>query len=135
MSKALRDLGIEIPPEEDTPFVRKLVAVIEQLVDRIHQLEGRPALPKREPAPSPLKNDSVPPSKQNSDKKSRRKKPKRRKGLKRSKFKDLTINETIILKPDTIPDDAVLVGYKSFIQQELRLEVRQTDNKKVPANP
>lgn len=123
MSKVLRDLGTEIPPEEDTPFVRKLVAIIEQLVEKIHQLEGRPALPKRQPAPSPLKNDSMPPSKQGTDKKSGRKKPKRRKGLKRSKFKELTINETIILKPETIPDDAVLVGYKSFIQQELRLEV------------
>jgi hypothetical protein len=33
MSKALRDLGTEIPPKEDTPFVRKLVAIIEQLVE------------------------------------------------------------------------------------------------------
>ena len=47
MSKALRELGVEIPPEEDTPFVRKLVAIIEQLVEKIHQLEGRPALPKK----------------------------------------------------------------------------------------
>ena len=59
MSSTLRDLGIEIQPEEDSPLVRKLVAVIEQLVARIHQLEGLPTLPKREPAPSPLKDDSA----------------------------------------------------------------------------
>ena len=54
MSKALRELGVEIPPEEDTPFVRKLVAIIEQLVEKIHQLEGRPALPKKITASVPV---------------------------------------------------------------------------------
>ena len=81
MSKALRELGVEIPPEEDTPFVRKLVAIIEQLVEKIHQLEGRPALPKREPPPSPLKDDSSPPWQRGRKKKP--KNPKRRNGLKR----------------------------------------------------
>jgi hypothetical protein len=87
MSKTMRDLGIEIPPEEDTPFVRKLVAVIEQLVERIHQLEGRPALPKRDIKPSPLNDDSSPPSK-TGPKKAGKKQKRNRKGLKRSKFKD-----------------------------------------------
>ena len=121
MSKALRELGVEIPPEEDTPFVRKLVAIIEQLVEKIHQLEGRPALPKRDPTPSPLKDDSAPPSQRDGKKKP--KNPKRRTGLKRSIFKDLRIDETDVLKIDELPDGARVVGYKTFIQQELRLEV------------
>ena len=130
MSSTLRDLGIEIQPEEDSPLVRKLVAVIEQLVARIHQLEGLPTLPKREPAPSPLKDDSAPPSKQQTNQKSdenskpkKRKPPRRRTGPRRPKFKDLAIDETKVLRPDAIPDGAKFLGYKSFIQQELQFDV------------
>jgi hypothetical protein len=121
MSKTLRDLGIEIPPEEDTPFVRKLVAVIEQLVERIHQLEGRPALPKHDTKPSPLNDSSSPPSKTN-PKKNGKKKKRNRKGLKRSKFKDIVLDDTVVLRPEGLVEGAKLIGYKSFIQQELRFQ-------------
>ena len=124
MSKVLRELGIEIPPEEDTPFVRKLVGIIEQLVEQVQQLKGLPSLPKREPAPSSLLDPSTPPSKQGSGSGKKKKKRKKRKpGVKGSKFKDLKIDQTIVIEPDQVQPGARLVGYKSFIQQELMLEV------------
>lgn len=125
MSKVLRELGIEIPPGEDTPLVRKLVGIIEQLVEGIQQSKGLPSLPKRDSAPSALHDSSTPPSKQGSgsDKKKNKKPKKRKKGVKGSKFKDLKIDQTIILESDQVPPGARLVGYKSFIQQELKFEV------------
>jgi hypothetical protein len=42
MARTLSDLGIEIPPEEDTPLVRRLVEIIEQLAAEIHRLKGLP---------------------------------------------------------------------------------------------
>lgn len=124
MSKVLRELGIDIPPGEDTPLVRKLVGIIERLVEEVQQLKGLPSLPKRDPAPSALHDSSTPPSKQGSGSGKKTNKPKKRKkGVKGSKFKDLKIDQTIVLEPDQVQPGAQLVGYKSFIQQELRLEV------------
>ena len=107
MSKRLRELGIEIPPDEDTPLVRKLVAVIEQLFDEIDRLKGLPELPKRASvAPSPLNDDSAPPSKQQADQKKARKKRKRPKNHKRSKLARLKVGKTITLQPDNVPAGA-----------------------------
>lgn len=123
MSKILRELGIEIPAEEDTPFVRKLVAVIEQLVEEIHRLKGLPELPKRAPiTPSPLQDDSAPPSQQEREKKKRKKKRRRPKNHKRSKLAGLTIHQTITLEPVEIPAGARPIGSKSFYVRELKLE-------------
>jgi len=123
MSKRLRELGIEIPPDEDTPLVRKLVAVIERLFDEIDRLKGLPELPKRAPvAPSPLSDDSAPPSKQQADRKQARKKRKRPKNHKRSKLAQLKPAQTITLQPDNVPADAKPIGAKCFIVQELNLE-------------
>jgi hypothetical protein len=125
MSKVLREFGIEIPPEEDTPLMRQLVALIEQLVEENHRLRGIPSIPDRpKPAPSALHDPITPPSKQGGKPGKKRKNRKgRNKGIKSSKFKNLKITETITL-PSNAPPEARLVGYKSFIQQELRLEIR-----------
>ena len=105
-------------------MVRKLVGIIEQLVEQVQQLKGLPSLPKREPAPSSLLDPSTPPSKQGSGSGKKKKKRKKRKpGVKGSKFKDLKIDQTIVIEPDQVQPGARLVGYKSFIQQELKLEV------------
>ena len=40
MSKVLREFGIEIPPEEDTPLMRQLVALFEQLVEENRRLRA-----------------------------------------------------------------------------------------------
>jgi hypothetical protein len=120
MCKTLRDLGIEIPPGEETPLVRQLVGVIERLVDEIHELKGLPKLPKRAPiAPSPLPDGSGPPSQ---TKKKRLKKRKRPKNHKRSKLAGLPIQETVTLEPEAIPVGAKPIGSKSFFVRELKLE-------------
>lgn len=123
MSKRLRELGIEIPADESTPLVRQLVAVIEQLFDEIDRLKGLPALPQRAPlAPSPLSDDSAPPSKQQADQKRSRKKRRRPKNHKRSKLAQLKPDLTITLEPDNVPADAKPIGAKCFVVQELKLE-------------
>lgn len=129
MSKILREYGIVIPEGEDTPVVRQLIDLIEQLTAKIHQLEGLPPLPVRpKPEPSPLKNDDAPPSQQHNDGKKNsgrtgKKKPIRRGRPGRAKFKDLKIDQTIEIQPEAVPDGARRIGFKKFIQQELRLEV------------
>lgn len=118
MSRTLKNLGIEIPPEEDTPLVRRLVDIIEKLAAEVERLKGLPETPRRPPAPSPLKDSSAPPSQQQH----KRKKRTRPKGHKRSKFQDMRIDETRILQPNEIREGARLRGYKSFHQQELKLD-------------
>lgn len=118
MSSVLRRLGIgEIPPGEDTPFVRQLIAALELVVGELDKLKKLPETPKRSVTPSPLKDDSGPPSTQR-----RRKTPKEKRGSKRrSKFQSLPIHEvrTLELK---VPEGARRIGYKSFIVQELCFE-------------
>lgn len=120
MSRTLKNLGIEIPPEEDTPLVRRLVAIIEQLAAEVERLKGLPETPHRPASPSPLNDDSKPPSQQKPNRKG--KKRPRPKGHKRSKFQQMQFDETKILQPAEIPDGARLRGYKCFHQQELKLE-------------
>ena len=66
-----------VPPEERTPLVEQLLAVIErqqlqieELRAEIDRLKGLPALPRR--APSSLNDPQTPPSAQN---KAKRKRP------------------------------------------------------------
>jgi len=124
MSRTLRELGIDIAPEEDTPLVRRLVDVIEKLAAEIDRLKGLPELPRRPPSPSSLQDDAGPPSQQQlrAERKKNRRKRRRPKGHKRSKFKGLQIGRTEVVQPDEIPAGARLLGYKSFIIQELQFE-------------
>jgi hypothetical protein len=118
MARTLHDLGIVIPPEEDTPLVRRLVEVIEKLTAEIHRLKGLPELPQRPARPSALSDDAGPPSQHEQ----RQADKKRRNRHKRSKVADLPIHDTIVLQPDAIPAAAKLRGYKSFVIQDLRIE-------------
>lgn len=122
MSRTLRELGIEIPPAEDTPLVRRLVEVVEQLMAEIHRLKGLPELPRRPPGPSPLTDDSGPPSQQPQRQAQKKRRSRRPQGHKRSKLKDLPLHQTHVLQPEEIPPDARLLGYKDFVIQELRFE-------------
>ena len=122
MARTLAELGIEIPPEEDTPLVRRLVEVIEKLAAEVQRLKGLPELPRRPLSPSPLTDDSGPPSQQQQREAKKKRRQRRPKGHKRSKLQELPIHHTEVLQPAEIPAGARLRGYKSFVVQELRLE-------------
>lgn len=110
----IRIAGIDIPVADQTPLVLALAAVIERLErenrelrDEIQRLKGSTRRP--EIKPSRLLN---PPAKP--------RRPDRRPGSdKRSKTKDLKIDETVLLQPDQLPPDARLEGYRDFVVQDL----------------
>lgn len=122
MSNRLKQFGIEIPPEDMNPTVVALVRVIELLLDEIDRLKGLPELPNRQPiAPSSLEDDTKPPSQQVKARRKPRKR-KRPKGHKRMRNQGLRVTKTSTLEPTVVPPEAVRIGSKSFIVQDLVLE-------------
>lgn len=125
----------EIRPEERTPLVEALLAIIRELLDRNQQLEetvlqlrdeiailkGQKPRPKIKP--SSLES-ATPPSQQEAAKKE---KPEKRPGSeKRSKNAELTIHHTVPLHIDDLPPGAVFKCYEDYIVQELVIETRNT---------
>jgi hypothetical protein len=105
---------LEIPVAEQTPLVLALAAVIQRLErenrelrDEIQRLKGTTQRPKINP--SRLLKPLAPPNP-----------PGKRPGSeKRSKTRELKIDETILLVPDDLPPDARLEGYRDFVVQDL----------------
>jgi Transposase IS66 family len=125
----------EIRPEERTPLVDALLAIIRELLDRNQQLEetvlhlrdeiailkGQKPRPKIKP--SSLES-ATPPSHQEAAKKE---KPEKRPGSeKRSKNAELTIHRTVPLHIDDLPPGAVFKGYEEYVVQELVIENQNT---------
>jgi hypothetical protein len=125
----------EIRPEERTPLVEALLAIIRELLDRNQQLEetvlqlrdeiailkGQKPRPKIKP--SSLESPT-PPSQQEATNKE---KPEKRPGSeKRSKNAELTIHRTVPLHIDDLPPGAVFKCYEDYIVQELVIESRNT---------
>jgi hypothetical protein len=122
----------EIRPEERTPLVEALLAIIRELLDRNQQLEetvlqlrdeiavlkGQKPRPKIKP--SSLES-ATPPSQQEGSKKE---KPDKRGSEKRSKNAELTIHRRVPLHIDDLPPGAVFKGYEDYIVQELVIESR-----------
>lgn len=126
-------LDIEIPPEQRTPLVERLLSIIDELVEKkreqarriealereVNRLRGLPETPVRAPVqPSSLERPTPPPR---SGKPARRRKRKRRPPGKRAKFQGVRIDRTVILEPDAVPAGATRAGYKSFLQYELEI--------------
>ncbi len=123
----------EIRPEERTPLVEALLAIIRELLDRNQQLEetvlqlrdeiavlkGQKPRPKIKP--SSLES-ATPPSQQEGSKKE--KLDKRSGSEKRSKNAELTIHRRVPLHIDDLPPGAVFKGYEDYIVQELVIESR-----------
>ena len=125
----------EIRPEERTPLVETLLAIIRELLDRNQQLEetvlqlrdeiailkGQKPRPKIKP--SSLES-ATPPSQQEA---AQKEKPDKRPGSeKRSKNAELTIHRRVPLYIDDLPPGAVFKGYEEYIVQELVIEGRNT---------
>jgi hypothetical protein len=119
----------EVRPEERTPLVDSLLAIIRQLLDRVQQLEETvqqlrdeiAILKGQKPRPEirPSKLESTPPS-------SAPKEGKRPGSEKRSKNSQFSIPEDIILLPDNLPPEAVFKGYEPYMVQELTIAAKAT---------
>ncbi len=127
-------MKIELPPipdEQRTPLLTQLLAIIDQLVQRVRELEEacqqardenavlKGQKPKPKIAPSTLES---PPSQ------ARDASAKRPGSEKRSKTAELTIHaETPLHIPDAeLPAGAVLIAYEPYVVQELILETKNT---------
>ena len=128
----LGSMKIELPevrPEERTPLVDSLLAIIRQLLDRVVQLEEtvqqlrdenallKGQKPRPQISPSRLETPAVPP---------RPKDGKRPGSDKRSKNSQLIIPQDVTLHPDNLPPGAVLKGYEPYVVQELAIEAKAT---------
>ena len=121
---ALKDDGLDVPPEERTPLVRRLLDVIvglreanarlqrtvDELKDEIRRLKGLPEKPERKPSSL---EQPVPPGKK------KRRRGKRPGSAKRMKTQALTVDETVTLEPERLPEGAELRGYRDFTVQDL----------------
>lgn len=119
----------EVRPEERTPLVESLLAVLRQVLDRVQQLEltvqqlrdenallkGQKPRPKI--SPSRLESPTPPPP---------RKDGKRPGSDKRSKNSQLIIPHDVTLHPDNLPPGAVLKSYEPYVVQELTIEAKAT---------
>jgi hypothetical protein len=113
--------GIEVPAEERTPLVERLLRVIEEqraeiqaLRDEVRRLKDLP----RRPAirPSTLNASNPDPSRK------KRRRGKRPGSAKRWKTAELTIHETISLPMEGLPEGTQQNGYEDFVVQDLKIE-------------
>jgi hypothetical protein len=119
----------EVRPEEHTPLVDSLLAIIHQLLDRVQQLEEtvqqlrdenavlKGQKPRPKILPSNLESTKQQPSPNDG---------KRAGSAKRSKNNQLIIPKVQVLEPDNLPPGAVFKGYESYIVQELVIEAKAT---------
>ena len=105
----------ELPEEEMTPTVSKLIGFIQQqaeelqaLKDEISRLKGQKTKPK------------IKPSNLDKDTEQSMGKPKNKpKGRKRSKTKELTIHKKEVLHPSGLPEGSTFIDYKDYVVQDL----------------
>jgi hypothetical protein len=120
-AKPVRIASIEVPPEERTPLVERLLHAFAELQaenrrlrDEIARLKGLPRRPTIRP--STLNAPHPDPSRK---KKRRGKRPG---SAKRQKTGELTIHETIPVPLEGLPEDTQQNGYEDFVVQNLTIE-------------
>src|ERR1700694_2686062 len=125
----------EIRPEERTPLVEALLAIIQVLLDRNQQLEEtvlqlrdeiailKGQKPRPQIRPSRLESDPPPSQQEDSSQGGSAKRPG---SEKRSKNSQLTIHRTVPLHIDELPSGAVLKCYEPYMVQDLVIESKNT---------
>jgi len=125
----------EIRPEERTPLVDALLAIIQEVLDRNRQLEEtvqqlrdeiailKGQKPRPQIKPSRLEAGPAPSQPEGSSKEGSAKRPGSEKRLKNSQ---LTIHRTVHLHIDDLPSGAVLTRYEPYMVQDLVIENRNT---------
>lgn len=113
--------GIEVPAEQRTPLVERLLRVIEEqqaviraMGDEIARLKGLPRRPTLRP--STLNAPHPDPSHK------KRRRGKRPGSAKRQKTAELTIHQTIPLPLEGLPEGTQQNGYEDFVVQDLKIE-------------
>jgi Transposase IS66 family len=125
-------MKMELPavrPEERTPLVESLLAMLRQLLDRVQQLEEtvqqlrdenallKGQKPRPKISPSQLEAPPAPPPPKDG---------KRPGSDKRSKNCRLIIPQDVTLHPDNLPPGAILKGYEPYVVQELSIDAKAT---------
>jgi hypothetical protein len=123
-----------IPLAEQTPTVRLLLTIIEQLQQNLQQQQERiealetevarlkklPKKPKIRPSTLPKDDDDSDSGQGGGDKPTgKTTKPRKRK-------KTLTIHKTRIIKPDNLPEGSRLLGYADYTVQDLLIQPYNT---------
>ncbi len=113
--------GVEVPAEERTPLVDRLLRVVEQqqmeiraLRDEISRLKGLPRRPMIRP--STLNAPHPDPSHK------KRRRGKRPGSAKRQKTGALTIHETVPVPLEGLPEGTQQNGYEDFVVQDLDIQ-------------
>jgi hypothetical protein len=118
-----------IPPEERTPLVESLLAIIYHLQDRVQQLEGtvqqlrdeiavlKGQKPRPPIAPSRLESPAPQPRREGSQRPGSAKRPKKA---------QLVITEVIRLPVVDAPAGSVSKGYEEYVVQELAIQAKAT---------
>jgi len=125
----------EIRPEDRTPLVESLLAIIQVLLDRNRQLEEtvlqlrdeiailKGQKPRPQIKPSRLESATPPSQQEASPKEGSAKRPG---SEKRPKKSQLTIHHRVLLHIDDLPHGAVLKGYGPYVVQDLVIESTNT---------
>ena len=126
-----------IPEEENTPLVQTLVGIIELLSDKAQKQEEEIRLlkdeikvlkgEKKRPKFKPSKMEEKTKKEKEKDKKSTSCETKKRAGSKKqSKNAALTIHETTVISPETLPEGSRFKGYRDYCVQDLVISAHNT---------
>ena len=128
----LTELLPEIPEAEQTPLVKQLVSVIEQLAEQVRQLEELNAQLKDEiavlkglkprPKIQPSRLEEPPEDPAGGTVPQVLPKRPRRPG----KTAQLVIHEERVIHPELIPDGSRFLGYDDYVVQDIRIELHNT---------
>jgi len=118
----------DIPEPDQTPVVKALLGIIEQLIERVQQQDEEIALLKDEV--NILKGEKKRPVFKGSkldkntepDNASKPPAKKRPGSLKKKKTQQLVIHEDKVIKPDVVPPGSRFKGYRDFVVQDLKIE-------------
>jgi Transposase IS66 family len=120
----------EIGPEERTPLVESLLAIIRELLDRVQQLEEtvqqvrdeNAVLKGQKPRPQ------ISPSRLEASQPPRPAEGPKRPGWHQCSHNDqLTLTpEEVVLHPDPLPPGAVLKSYEPYLVQDLQIQAKAT---------
>jgi hypothetical protein len=120
-SEPIKAAGIEVPAEERTPLVDRLLRVIEEQRAEIRALRDEIARSKKLPRRPTIRPSTLnAPHPDPAHKKKRR--GKRPGSAKRQKTGELMIHETIPLPLEGLPEETQPNGYEDFVVQDLKIE-------------
>jgi len=123
----------DIPEQEQTPVVKSLLVLIEQLIEKVQQQDEQIALlkdeinilkgEKKRPVFKPSKLDKETDTDQKPDSESKKQSGSRKK----KKNIHLVIHKDKIIKPTgDIPEGSILKGHKQFIVQDVKISSHNT---------